>query len=115
MNIKHFLGAFMLLAFCSCTTSIDDQYVDTINQATEDIKNANTFDDIKAATKQLIDFEHQHREALDEALKGNPVKQAKVDKAYKLFMQTGMSRSSELGRKSIEDTVAQQAAPTNNQ
>ena len=97
MRLINLLFFSNLLLFSACSSNIADQYIDAINETTEAISKATNYDDIKNATKKLIDFEHTHREALNNELKDNKLKQAEVDKAYKEFMQTGMNKSFELG------------------
>ena len=101
MKIQHIFLAFCLAIVMGCSTSTADNYINAINEATESINKAESFEEIQTATKQLIDFERENREAIKEELNNNKVKQAEVDNAYKAFMQAGMTRSLELGKSSV--------------
>ena len=94
--------ALACMFMSACQNRVANQYIDEIEKATQRIEKATSYDDIKEATKALIDFEREHKNALNAELKDNKVKQAEVDKAYKEFMQKGMSRSFDLGSKSFE-------------
>ena len=100
MKIQHFLLATIIALLTACSSSTADSYIEAINEATERINNADNFDEIKAATKVLIDFEREHREAINDEVNGNKLKQIEVDNAYKEFMKAGMTRSLELGKES---------------
>lgn len=98
-----FTATTALLA--ACQQRIADQYIDEIERATKCIEEAQSYDDIKKATKALIDFERDNKEQLNNDLNGDKLKQAEVDKAYKEFMQKGMSRSFELGTNALESII----------
>ena len=100
MKIQHLLLTIAVALFTACGSDMTDEYIKAINETTEQIKHAKSIDDITAATKTLIDFERTHREAINDELNGNKLKQAEVDNAYKEFMKVGMSRSIELGKES---------------
>ena len=100
MKIQHILLATTFALLTACSSSTADSYIEAINEATERINKADNFDEIKAATKELIDFEREHRDAINEEVNGNKLKQIEVDNAYKEFMKAGMERSLELGKES---------------
>lgn len=113
-RIKHILSTLLLVGILvACSSPIVDEYITEIERTTNEIKAATSIEMITAATERLMKFEREHYESLQDALEGDKMKQASVNRAYEAFMQAGMSRTMELAGATVVDSLPQVVSPTN--
>ena len=97
------LALFIACSLIGCTSQVVDKYIAEIERTTKEIKAATTFEEVTNATERLMKWEREHYETLHEELKDNSVKQAEVNRAYKEFMQVGMTRTFEFAKDSVSN------------
>ena len=107
------LLALTTVLLIGCSSSVVDEYITEIERTTKEIKAATSMEMITAATERLMKFEREHYESLQDALEGDKMKQASVNRAYEAFMQAGMSRTMELAGATVVDSLPQVVTPTN--
>ena len=99
VNLKNVLCALLLSCMLTaCGADVVDQYITEIERTTKEIKAATTFEEVTVATERLMKWEREHYDALSEALEGDKLKQAEVNRAHQEFMQAGMSRTFEFAK-----------------
>lgn len=99
VNLKNIFCALLLSCMLTaCGADVVDQYITEIERTTKEIKAATTFEEVTAATERLMKWEREHYDALSEALEGDKLKQAEVNRAHQEFMQAGMSRTFEFAK-----------------
>ena len=97
--MKNLLTTLLLtLLLASCSENVADQYITEIERTTKEIKAATTFEEVTTATERLMKWEREHYDALSDALEGDKLKQAEVNRAHQEFMQAGMTRTFEFAK-----------------
>lgn len=99
--MKHFLLiAFAALVLAGCKGNVEEEYLKIITDATEELSNATTVeeatkinDDFSAAIKEL---ESENEKEVKE-LEKDPVKSAKIRKAFQDYISVTIKKSIELG------------------
>lgn len=99
VKVKSVLYTLLLTGLLTaCSSNVVDQYLAEIERTTKEIKAATTFEEVTAATERLMKWEREHYDALSDALEGDKLKQAEVNRAHQEFMQAGMTRTFEFAK-----------------